>query len=271
MNATLAPDGQVPCLTELVAPRRSPALANRSKVRLVEQVRVDAAAGGKAIPDPAACPRVTNWRAHFAALRERIRSRGLVRAAPASLALATTSLILTAAVQVPSPAQQAANTLLVYKGEDFYTGQLWRLATSGLLAQSWAQWIWTLFVAIAVFAVLEVQVGPARLLACVAASHILPTVAVALVAPLLGRGDLLGQVDYGTSCLVIGAAAALSWVLRSPLLAAIMAAGLTADLVLSAPLTAIEHLAALTVGVVLVAGTRRARKPRPQSGFVTDA
>jgi membrane associated rhomboid family serine protease len=249
MTATLTPDRPVRRVTELIAPRPK-----------VQQVRVDASPRSTPIPHPGASALVNAWRTHFAPLRARIRSRGLARAAPASLALAATSLTLTALVQVPSPAQQDATAMLAYRGDDLYTGQLWRLLTSGLLAQSWAQWAWTLFVAITVFAVLEVQVGPARLLACVAASHILPTVAVALLAPPLGHAELLGQIDYGTSCLVIGAAAALTWVRRSMLLAAIIAAGMTADVVLSAPLTAIEHAAALLVGALVVAGAHCGRK-----------
>ena len=62
-----------------------------------------------------------------------------------------------------------------------------------------------------IFAVLEVHIGWARLLACVVASHILPTVTVALLAPLLGHADMLSEVDYGTSCLVVGAVAGLAW------------------------------------------------------------
>ena len=243
MNTTLTPDRPVRRVTELIAPRPK-----------FQQVRVDASPRSTPIPHPGASALVNEWQAHLAPLRVRIRRRGLAHAAPASLALAASSLILTALVQVPSPAQQDAKALLAYQGDDLYTGELWRLLTSGLLAQSWAQWAWTLFVAITVFAVLEVRVGPARLLACVAASHILPTVAVALLAPPLGHAELLGQVDYGTSCLVIGAAAALAWVRRSMLLAAIIAAGRTADIVLSAPLPAIEHAAALVVGALLVAG-----------------
>ena len=45
---------------------------------------------------------------------------------------------MTALVQVPSPAQQDAKALLGYQGDDLYTGQLWRLMTSGLLAQHWS-------------------------------------------------------------------------------------------------------------------------------------
>ena len=196
-------------------------------------------------------------RAHFGPLRECVRSRGLARAVPASLALATASLILTALVHTPNPVQQQATSLLEYKGDDLYSGELWRLVSSGLLAQSWLQYLWTLFIAVAIFAVVEVQIGWARLLACVAASHVLPTVTVALLAPLLGHADVLSEVDYGTSCLVIGAVAGLAWLRRSLPLAAIVAVGVIGDVMLSAPLTVVEHTLALVVGAVVVAVTAR--------------
>jgi membrane associated rhomboid family serine protease len=221
--------------------------------------------------------RLLMWRSYFAPLGERMRSRGLGRAVPASLALVTISLVLTALVHMPSPLRAAAKSALAYEGDDLYAVQLWRLVTSGLLAQSWAQWLWTLFIGVTVFAVLEAQVGQANLLACVAASHLVPTLGVALLAPLLGRADVLSQPDYGTYCLVIGAVAALSWVRCSVLLAAIIIAGLLADVVLSAPVTAAEHVAAMLVGTLLVAArpklVRPAASPRQQveepSSYVT--
>jgi membrane associated rhomboid family serine protease len=199
---------------------------------------------------------VTATRSHIAPLRARVTSRGLAGAAPASLAIAVASLILTALVQVPSALHADATRWFEYRGDDLYAGELWRLVTSGLLAQSWLQYLWTLFIAVVGFAVLEVRVGPGRMLACVAASHVLPTVAVALLAPLLGRPDVLSEVDYGTSCLVVGAVAALAWLGRSALLAAFIVVGLAADVMLSAPVTAIEHAAAVVLGVLLVADLR---------------
>ena len=200
----------------------------------------------------------TVFRAHFEPLRESIRSRGLTRAVPASLALATASLILTALVHTPSPIQQQATSLLEYKGDDLYSGELWRLVSSGLLAQSWLQYLWTLFIAAVIFAVLEVRIGWAKLLACVAASHIVPTVIVALLAPLLGHTGVLSEVDYGTSCLVVGGVAGLAWLRRSLLLAAFVATGVIGDILLSAPLTVIEHALALAFGAVVVAVTASA-------------
>ena len=200
---------------------------------------------------------VTVCRTHFEPLRGAIRSRGLVRAVPASLALAMASLILTALVHTPSPIQQQATSLLEYKGDDLYSGELWRLISSGLLAQSWLQYLWTLFIAMVIFAVLEVQIGWAKLSACVAASHIVPTVTVAFLAPLLGHTGVLNEVDYGTSCLVVGAVAGLAWLRRSLLLAALVLTGVIGDVLLSAPLTVVEHALALAVGAVVVAVTAR--------------
>src|SRR5205823_426794 len=58
---------------------------------------------------------VTVCRAHFEPLRESVRSHGLTRAVPASLALATASLMLTALVHTPSRIQHQATSLLEYK------------------------------------------------------------------------------------------------------------------------------------------------------------
>jgi hypothetical protein len=228
VTATLTPDRQVQWVRTAPAPRARHGIASAL---------------------------VTVVRAHFGPLRERIRSRGLARAVPASLALATASLILTALVHTPSPIQQRATSLLEYRGDDLYSGELWRLVSSGLLAQSWLQYLWTLFIAVVIFAVLEVQIGWPKLLACVAASHLVPTVTVALLAPVVGHAGVLSEVDYGTSCLVVGAVAGLAWLHRSLLLAAFVAIGVIGDVMLSAPLTVIEHALALAVGTAVVAGT----------------
>ena len=246
VTATLTPDRQVQWVRTAPAPRARHGIASAL---------------------------VTVVRAHFGPLRERIRSRGLARAVPASLALATASLILTALVHTPSPIQQRATSLLEYKGDDLYSGELWRLVSSGLLAQSWLQYLWTLFIAVVIFAVLEVEIGWAKLFACVAASHIVPTVTVALLAPVVGHAGVLSEVDYGTSCLVVGAVAGLAWLHRSLLLAAFVAVGVIGDVMLSAPLTVIEHALALAVGTAVVAGTasrgdwrRSSAVARPASG-----
>jgi hypothetical protein len=200
------------------------------------------------------------WAQQLGPVLDQVRSRGIIRAAPASLMVAAGSFLATAAVRISTPWQNSATELLSYKGEDLYAWQLWKLISSGLLALSWPQWLWTLFVAVVLFAALEVRVGSRRLIACILLSHVVPTVVVALLAPAIGERDLLTHVDYGTSCLVVGAAAALAWVRRSALLAGVMVVSLATDAFLSAPSTAVEHCLAVTIGAaVAVAGSPRLR------------
>jgi hypothetical protein len=190
--------------------------------------------------------------------------------------LALASLGETAVARVTSPIQGSAAGFLAYRGRDFYAGAVWKLPASGLLAQSWPQWIWTLLVAAVVFASLEVRVGGMRLLLCVLLSQTVPTVMVALLAPLCGHAELLFRPDYGTSCLVVGATAALAWVRRSALLAMVIAISLAADAVLSAPATAVEHCLAVSIGALVIMSVKQrsypAEVPRPVSrAFATAA
>jgi membrane associated rhomboid family serine protease len=206
------------------------------------------------------------WIDHLSPSRNRIRTVGMVRAAPTSLGLLLASLAATASVRLPSPAQHAAKGIFVYYGRDLHTATaLYRLPLSALLAQSWSQWMWTAFVAVALFAPLEARVGPARLLLCVFAGQVLSTAVVDLVA---GAGDRTAQLaapDIGTSCLVVSAAAGYAWVTRSRLLTSVLAVGLCVDAVLSAPPTAMEHWVAAGSGLLFIAV--RAPKRRQSSGF----
>src|SRR5215471_5379853 len=125
-------------------------------------------------------------------LRTRIRTVGLLRAAPASFGLLLASLAATASVRLPSPVQHAASSIFVYRGRDLHTTTaLYRLPFSALLAQSWPQWVWTAFVAVTLFASLEARVGPGRLLLCVFAGQVLSTALVDLIA---GAGDRTAQL-----------------------------------------------------------------------------
>lgn len=204
---------------------------------------------------PRVWPVHPNWLSdHLAPVLDRLRTRGPLRAAPASLALATASLLATASVRLPTGIQHAATDVFVYRGHDFYTPvAVYQVPLSGLLAQSWSQWVWTAFVAALLFAPLEARVGTLRFLGCVATGHLASTAAVALVAPAIGHASVLAAPDYGTSCLIVGAAAGYAWLRRSWLLAALLAVALAVDAVLSAPVTTIEHWIAAGTGAVLIA------------------
>jgi hypothetical protein len=183
---------------------------------------------------------------------DRIRQVGIVRAAPASLLLVLGSLTVTTLATGTGSAHQTANQLLSYRGQDFYDGYWWKLATSGLLAQSWLQFAWTAFVAVILFAPLEVRVGPAKLLSTAFLAQVISTVTVAIGAPLIGHTDELARPDFGTSCMVVGAAAGLAWTQRSHLLAVVIGVSLVGDAMLSAPAAAVEHCVAVATGALVM-------------------
>jgi len=205
--------------------------------------------------------------AHFGPVLDARRSRGVLRAAPVSACLVLTSLLATAWMFVPGPWQDSARAVWLYSGASLYHWQLWKVPASGLLAMGWMQWLWTLLMGLVVFAALEVRIGPVRTLVCAVASHCLPTILIALAAPLVGNAAELTYPDYGTSCLVVGAAAALAEVRRSAWLTAIIMASLLADVVLSAPSTTVEHwLSAATGAVVALGAEQYARIGRTKAG-----
>jgi hypothetical protein len=144
---------------------------------------------------------------------------------------------------------EVAERLAAYRAGDIFDGRLWRLPLSGLLAQSWLQWGWTIVVGCALFIALESRLGSVRTLATLGLSHIVPTVAVAVWARVLNHGSVLAMQDFGTSCLIMGAAGALLCVSRSRLLAAALLATMVGDVFLNSTLTIIEHLIAVTIGV----------------------
>jgi hypothetical protein len=215
------------------------------------------------------------WGEQLGPVFDQVRAHGVRRAVPASALLALASLGATAVARVASPIQGSAAGFFTYRGRDLYAGAVWKLPASGLLAQSRPQWCWTLLVAAVVFAALEVRVGWMRLLVCVLLSQTVPTVMVALLAPLCGHAELLSRPDYGTSCLVVGATAALAWVRRSALLALVIAISLAADAVLSAHATAVEHCLAVSIGALVIMSVEDrsypAGLPRPVSRALATA
>ena len=91
-------------------------------------------------------------------------SRHLV---PVGLVLAATSLSMIAFVQAVRPSAHDATTLV----RDHSEGELWRVIGAGVLAGGWAQWIWSVLVGLAIFALLRARIGRASALGCVVATH----------------------------------------------------------------------------------------------------
>jgi membrane associated rhomboid family serine protease len=200
----------------------------------------------------------------FEPVASRARTRGLLRTAPVSLLVVGLSLIATISVRWPSGFKHGADAVLLYRGRDLYHGAPWRLATSALLAQSWWQWASTALLAVSLLAALEVRVGSWLFSACLLASHCAPTVLVAAVARLDHDTAMLSRADFGPSCLIVGAIAALAWRARSALLAVILALSLAIDPVFNSPMTITEHLLAAAFGILIVAalGTRAPARSR---------
>ena len=124
---------------------------------------------------------------------------------PFGIVLAATSLSVIAFVQAVRPSAHDATTLVRDRSE----GELWRMLGAGVLAGGWAQWIWSVLVGLAIFALLRARIGRASALGCVVATHFLPAVAVAFAVPVLGHADFLAYVDAATSSVVLVAAAAM--------------------------------------------------------------
>jgi membrane associated rhomboid family serine protease len=202
------------------------------------------------------------WADQLGPVVDRVRQLGYARSAPASLLMVMTSLTITAVALGTGSQHHAANHALSYRGSDFYHGDWWKLITSGLLAQSWLQFLWTALIAVVVFAPLEVRVGPGTLIAATFLPQIISTVVVAIGAPLLDHSDELTRPDFGTSCLVVGAAAALAWVRRSRLLTVVIVVSLAVDSVLSASATAVEHCVAVATGALVMMWATPDPRPR---------
>ena len=129
-------------------------------------------------------------------------SRHLV---PVGLVLAATSLSMIAFVQAVRPSAHDATTLV----RDHSEGELWRVIGAGVLAGGWAQWIWSVLVGLAIFALLRARIGRASALGCVVATHFLPAVAVVFAVPVLGHADFLAYLDAAISSVVVVAGAAM--------------------------------------------------------------
>jgi membrane associated rhomboid family serine protease len=215
----------------------------------------------RSLPSPWVAMQRDWWAALLGPAYSAVRRANPLRVLPVTSFVLVASLVATSAFRLPGPQHDVAPALLVYRGQDLYDGGQWRLPTSALLAQSWQQWLWTALMCFILFAPLEVRIGSARFGTLIGLSHVVPTVAVGLLAPAAEHGALLERPDYGTSCLVVGAAAALAWVLKSRLIVTFMVVGLALDGFLNAPATIIEHVIGIGVGVLAIVWSERAARP----------
>jgi membrane associated rhomboid family serine protease len=169
---------------------------------------------------------------------------------PVTLALLFITTLLTIA-RAFGPAQSSlVDRIAQYRAEDLADGRYWRLPASALLAQDWLQLVWTLVVGGALFLLAEKVLGSIRLLLVLVIAHVVPTVVIAGWAE-TDHPASLHTLDYGTSCLIIGAAAALIASQRLVLLAVATAATFGVDALINSPVTITEHVIALVLGLTL--------------------
>ncbi|MDT4938568.1 MAG: hypothetical protein QOG80_2239, partial [Pseudonocardiales bacterium] len=158
--------------------------------------------------------------------------------------------VLTALGNSTDGPRRVAYLLAGYRPSQLFDGQLWRLPLSALLAQSWLQWAWTVLVGGALMVAVESRLGRIRAATVLSLSHIVPTVAVAFWARAVEDRSIMSSEDFGTSCLIVGAAGALLWVSRSRLLAVGLLVSFVGDIFLNSPVTIVEHIIAVGIGGV---------------------
>jgi hypothetical protein len=174
--------------------------------------------------------------------------RRSLREATLSLVVVAATVLFTAADRAPGAVHRGVSVLARYRAADLFAGRWWRLPLSGLLAQSSWQCLCTVVIGGALYAALERTIGSAMVLV-LAISHILPTLAIAFYARASGATHLLTVLDYGTSCMLMGAAGALLWLRRSRLLLIATVFVYAGDLVVNSPMTITEHVLAIWCGV----------------------
>jgi membrane associated rhomboid family serine protease len=127
------------------------------------------------------------------------------RQAHVGVGFAALGVVVAALVPADGSATRDLRTLVGDRGER----ELWRLLAAGFLAGGWAQWAWTALVGLGVFALLRATVGRASVLGCLLATHLMPTVAVAVATPLVGGSHVRATVDAVAAGLVAAALVAV--------------------------------------------------------------
>jgi hypothetical protein len=171
-----------------------------------------------------------------------------VRKCPVTVALLLAMIVLTASRTLGPAAARTVNAIAQYRGTDLAAGRLWSLPASALLAEGWLQLAWTLVVGGALFVLVELSLGSGRTLLFLAIAHIAPTLVIAGWAE-VDHPALLHNADYGTSCLIMGAAGALITSRHLARLAIATAAVFGVDALINSPVTITEHVLAVSLGL----------------------
>jgi hypothetical protein len=194
-----------------------------------------------------ALARVFAYREPF---RDRVAEVGLVAAAPASVAFLLTTLVVSSLARDPAGGSRLAEACCAWRATDLPRGPLLPLLGSAFLVRRPVEAVWTVAATWLVLGPLEVVVGSRRLILLAALGNVVPTVLVDLCWLATGQADPgLGGLDVGTSGVIVTVATALAVATSSLPVAAVLAAGLAADIAAAPDLATAEHLVAVAVAV----------------------
>lgn len=170
------------------------------------------------------------------------------RRAPVSMGMIVVTVALSAGPVVSPSVSSALLGLTAYHAVDLGKGRVWRLVLSGFAAQSGAQFVWTVLMLMTVFVAVERVVGSVGVLLISLGAHVISTLAIDGLAYSWDWHSWLSQIDFGTSCLIMGTGMALLLATRSKLLAGALIIIVICDAFVNSPMTVLEHLVALLVG-----------------------
>jgi energy-converting hydrogenase Eha subunit E len=184
--------------------------------------------------------------------RAEVARYGLVVVAPASVAFALATLVVSALWLEPVVGHRAVAACCAWRAAEVTHGYgaLIPLFGSAFLVRRPVEAIWTVAATWLVLGPLEAAVGSRRLLLVGALGHAVPTVVIDLCWLAANRADgSLAGIDVGTSAVVVTAATALAVSTRSLPLGVALAAGLAVDVAAAPDLATAEHLIAVVIGI----------------------
>ena len=112
--------------------------------------------------------------------RARVARRGLLAAAPASVAYAALTLVVSAAWRVPGPAHRTVAACCAWHAADLAHGTVLPLFASAFLVMRPIEAVWTVACIWLVFGPLEAVLGSRRFVAVGLAGHVVATAAIDL-------------------------------------------------------------------------------------------
>lgn len=187
------------------------------------------------------------------------------RPSPVGVAVALATVIVSTAASTHLDSFKL-RALATYRGHDLVSmspGLLWRLPLSAFLTHGPLDLVWTVFIALVIISALDRALGTPTALLTLIVGHVMPTAATDLYAQ-VNQHSWLSCADYGSSCLVISAVAALAVTQRSLVLLAGLLIGAYVDTRMNGPMAMTEHALAAGWGAGIAFAISKASVPVTQ-------